>query len=282
MKKNWKNILLLGVASAIPFSMAFADSTPAPAAAPAKEKAEERIAQASIPLPINRINQHIADMRAFVAEKAQNNSDVLMEYDNLSKMLKNAYLADSKMNEGDIHIVLEAVGFAAEGHNGQLRENPEKTPYIIHPIRVTEHLMTIANVHERDILVAALLHDTVEDTKITFADIQKSFGTTAEGYVRELTDNMSLPQEERMKLQIETAPKKSLAAAQIKLADKYDNLKSLQSNPPATWDQKKIDEYFLSAKKVTSSLPAANVPLKKAVDDVISQYKPVVVEQKQI
>ncbi len=282
MKKNWKNILLLGVASAIPFSMAFADNAPVSTPAPAKEKAEERIAQASIPLPINRINQHIADMRAFVAEKAQNNSDVLMEYDNLSKMLKNAYLADSKMNEGDIHIVLEAVGFAAESHQGQMRKNPEQTPYVIHPIRVAEHLMTIASVHERDILVAALLHDTVEDTKVTLADIQKSFGSTTEGYVKELTDNKSLPQDERKKLQIETAPKKSLAAAQIKLADKYDNLKSLQASPPKDWDQKRIDEYFSWAQKVTSSLPAANVPLKKAVDDMIAQHKPTIVEQKQI
>lgn len=274
MKKNWKNTLLIGFASLLPFSAfasetAVAEQKQVEVAIPENEKPQ---AQASIPLPINRITKHMADIRSQIQELSQNNADVLAEYDNLTTLLKNAYLDNRTINEGDVHIILEAIGFSAESHNGQARKNAAKTPYIIHPISVTEHLITIGGVYDRDILVAALLHDTVEDTKTTFVDINRAFGTNVEAYVKEVTDDKSLPKAERKKLQIATAPKKSKGAAQIKLADKYDNLKCLTLTPPTDWDQKRIDEYFAWAEQVVSALPDANQDLKKATLDSIAKH----------
>jgi len=267
MKKNWKTPLIVALTALLPLGAAFSEESPSGSSSSLKPQA-----QASIPLPINRISKHMADTRAFLQELSQNNSDVLMEYDNLSKLLKNAYLDNKTINEGDVHIILEAVGFAAESHKSQVRKGEKQTPYIIHPISVAEHLMAIGNIYNRDILVAALLHDTVEDTNTSFKDISKSFGAGVESYVKEVTDDKSLPKEERKKLQIANASKKSPGAAEIKLADKYDNLKSMDSSPPKDWDQKRIDDYFSWAQEVVNQLPAVNKELKTAIDQVIVQH----------
>lgn len=255
-----KKYFFLGLAALIPFVYAVGEESSPPK--------EERTAQASLPLPINRINQHINDMRTFIQETVQSNSDVLMEYDNLAKTLKNAYLADRSINEGDVHIILEAVGYAAEKHKGQTKN---QAPYVLHPIRVAEHLLTLANINERDVLVAALLHDTVEDMKTTYQDIQKAFGSTVEGYVKEVTEDLTLNPQERKDQIIANASKKSQAAIQIKLAERYDNLKSLTAAAPVGMDQKAIDEYFQSSKELVGKLPNVNESLKKAVNEIISE-----------
>lgn len=263
MKKNWKKVFLLGLTALIPLTYAVAEeSLPLPK--------EERTAQASLPLPINRINDHISAIRTFLQENAQNHSDVLIEYDNLAKTLKNSYLADNTINEGDVHIILDAVGYAAEKHKGQIKN---QAPYILHPLRVAEHLLNLANINERDILVAALLHDTVEDMKTTYQDIQKTFGAKVEGYVKEVTEDLTLNQQERKDQMLATAAKKSKGAALIKLAEKYDNLKNLQNTASQEMDQKAIDEYFQTSKEIVNQLPNANDTLKKAVSELISQHK---------
>ncbi len=262
MKKNWKYPFIATLSALLPLGYAFSEEN-----STAQPKAEERVAQASLPLPINRINQHISEMRTFLQEETQNNTDVLIEFDNLSKMLKNAYLANNAMNEGDIHIVLEAVGFAAEKFKGQTKN---QAPYVLYPIRVAEHLITIGSVFERDILVASLLHETTVDAKTSYQDIRKVFGNIVEGYVKELADGSSLPSAERKNLQIVNAPQKSKAAAQISLAEKYEDLKTLKTNPPSGWDQKQIDEYFAWSQAIIEKLPNSNDSLKKAVKDLIS------------
>lgn len=169
----------------------------------------------------------------------------------------------------DSALILEAVAFAAEKHQYQKRKSSGQIPYIIHPIGVSLALITVGKVYDTHLLIAALLHDTVEDTQTTFQEVNARFGAIVEGYIREVTDDKSLPKEERKRLQIENAHHKSSGATLITLSDKLYNLSDLSCNPPADWSQERIDQYFLWAKSVIDQLPEVNPPLKNAVDDVI-------------
>ena len=63
--------------------------------------------------------------------------------------------------------LLHATHFVAEKHSEQRRKNCAATPYINHPIEVATHLNRVGNVTDEEILIAAILHDTVEDTHDT-------------------------------------------------------------------------------------------------------------------
>lgn len=66
---------------------------------------------------------------------------------------------------------MQCLHFAAYKHRHQRRKDHEQTPYINHPIRVATILSTEAGINDETILMAALLHDTVEDTDTTFEEI---------------------------------------------------------------------------------------------------------------
>ena len=180
--------------------------------------------------------------------------------------------AKGEILEKDTARILDAVAFAAKKHHYQKRKNSQQIPYIIHPIGVSYILATLAEVRDANVLIAALLHDTVEDTKTTFAEIHAHFGPQIESYVRELTDDKSLPKEERKRLQIENAHHKSPGAALIKLSDKLYNLSDLSLDPPADWSQERVDQYFSWAKQVVNNLPPVNAALKQKLDEVIASH----------
>src|SRR6185295_16155802 len=81
-------------------------------------------------------------------------------------------------------------------------------------------------------LIAAVLHDTVEDTDTTFEEIRSHFGAAVADAVREVTDDKTLDKPERKRLQVEHAPHMSRRAALVKLADKTSNLRDVASSPP--------------------------------------------------
>ena len=86
------------------------------------------------------------------------------------------------------------------------------------------------------------MHDTIEDTTTTMEELIRCFGSDVADLVAEVTDDKTLPKQERKHLQIETAPKKSTRAQSIKLADKISNLCAILSSPPVDWDyQRKKD-----------------------------------------
>ena len=94
--------------------------------------------------------------------------------------------------------------------------------------------------------------------------------------VRELTDDKSLPKAERKRLQVENAPRKSVRAQMIKLADKISNLRAVLASPPVGWTLERKRQYFEWARKVVSGLSAANPSLKAEFDktyQMISQLR---------
>lgn len=147
-----------------------------------------------------------------------------------------------------------AAFFAADKHQDQRRKDRHASPYINHPLAVAYVLTNeVTGVHDEDVIAAALLHDTVEDTKTALLEISARFGDNVMRMVMEVTDDMALPKEKRKQLQIDHAPHLSNGAKLIKLADKICNLRDMANNPPADWTAVRIAEYFEWAKAVVDA-----------------------------
>jgi guanosine-3',5'-bis(diphosphate) 3'-pyrophosphohydrolase len=179
------------------------------------------------------------------------------------------------MNEGlgeqDLGIFLAALRFAAEKHRDQRRKSANRAPYINHPIAVVEILWTTGGVRDIATLVAAVLHDTIEDTDTSAEEIREHFGEEVLSLVLEVTDDKRLPQARRKQLQIETAPHKSPGARQIKLADKINNVDDITNSPPENWSIERRREYLDWTEKVVRGLRGQNPALEARYDQILAE-----------
>jgi len=157
--------------------------------------------------------------------------------------------------------LLKATSFAAEKHKNQRRKGTQGEPYINHPIAVARLLTEIGQEYDLDVIQAAILHDTIEDTETTADELIKHFGKEVTGYVLEMTDDKSLPKPERKRLQVENAPHKSYGARHIKICDKICNITDVTNNPPGHWDLQRRKEYLDWAKQVVDALGEVNEDL---------------------
>ncbi|XP_043274291.1 guanosine-3',5'-bis(diphosphate) 3'-pyrophosphohydrolase MESH1 isoform X5 [Venturia canescens] len=168
--------------------------------------------------------------------------------------------------------VMKAANFAAIKHTNQRRKDAAETPYINHPLGVANILIQEGNVHDPDVIVAALLHDTVEDTDTTFEEIEMNFGSKVRKIVVEVTDDKNLPKQERKLLQIKHSPHISHEAKLVKLADKIYNLRDLLKATPVGWTSERVEEYFEWSKAVIAGCRGSNLPLETAVDSIFAEY----------
>jgi HD domain-containing protein len=127
----------------------------------------------------------------------------------------------------------DAIEFASRKHSTQRRKDEEASPYINHPIAVT-HLLADTGITDLVTLMAAVLHDTIEDTETTPTELDEHFGQTVRKVVEEMTDDKSLDKAVRKQLQIEHAPNLSQQAKAIKLADKIANMRDVMESPRMT------------------------------------------------
>ncbi|MBI4006842.1 MAG: bifunctional (p)ppGpp synthetase/guanosine-3',5'-bis(diphosphate) 3'-pyrophosphohydrolase [Gammaproteobacteria bacterium] len=171
----------------------------------------------------------------------------------------------------DLSLVVKAVDFAAAKHRGQIRKDAVNTPYINHPISLANLLANEGDITDTDVIVAALLHDTLEDTDATVEEIKDLFSEKIKNIVIEVTDDKSLPSPERKRLQIETATKLSHAARLVKLADKICNLRDIVTNPPVKWSLERKREYFDWAKDVIDQLRGTDEKLEALFDEIYQQ-----------
>jgi len=168
--------------------------------------------------------------------------------------------------------ILTAARFAAEKHAQQKRKGDAQEPYVNHLIEVAQLVAGSSETLDTELIMACFLHDTVEDTGVTLEELRQLFGNDVAGLVAEVTDDKSLPKEKRKKLQVETAPKKSLRAQTLKLADKISNLRSILTSPPADWSLERRREYFDWAKQVIDSLMSPNPLLKADFDQLYASF----------
>jgi len=163
-------------------------------------------------------------------------------------------IPDSPMANAALKSLIDAVAFAAEKHRDQRRKDHHSSPYINHPIALAHVLAFEANVVDEVVLIAAVLHDTIEDTGATAAELAARFGSEVADIVKEVTDDKSLSPERRKQLQIEHAPHLSSRARLVKLADKICNLRDVAHNPPKDWSLERRRKYFDWAKAVIDGL----------------------------
>jgi GTP diphosphokinase / guanosine-3',5'-bis(diphosphate) 3'-diphosphatase len=148
----------------------------------------------------------------------------------------------------DTKLVVRAIEFAARKHRMQRRKDVEASPYINHPIALMSVLCVEAGIDDATILAAAALHDTIEDTETTGAELEAAFGSTIASLVAEMTDDKTLPKMERKQLQIDHSHAMSREGALVKLADKICNLRDVAASPPSGWSVERQREYFAWAK----------------------------------
>ena len=167
-------------------------------------------------------------------------------------------------------LILKAAHFAAEKHRDQRRKDKHASPYIIHPISVALAITQIGGVDDPEILAAALLHDTLEDTETTPEELEAEFGKKVCEYVLDVTDDKTLPKDERKRRQIEHAKKISKGAALIKLGDKISNVTDVLDNPPVGWDINRRKEYLDWAEKVVENCPQVNERMENKFKEVVN------------
>jgi GTP diphosphokinase / guanosine-3',5'-bis(diphosphate) 3'-diphosphatase len=169
--------------------------------------------------------------------------------------------------------VLHAARFAAQKHTGQTRKGIGAEPYINHPIEVAHLIASVGHIYDEDILAAAILHDTIEDTDTTAEEITQLFGDTVCGYVLELTDDKSLPKARRKELQVEHAPHLSYGAKIVKIADKISNIRDVVDNPAMDWDLQRKKEYVEWGVAVVNGLRGINEPLDRHFDELVEHAR---------
>ncbi|MFZ5919530.1 MAG: HD domain-containing protein [Chloroflexota bacterium] len=169
--------------------------------------------------------------------------------------------------------LLKAIRFAAEKHRNQRRKDNDHSPYINHPIQVAETLWEVGGVRDPSTLVAAVLHDTLEDTDTSPEEIRQRFGQEVLDLVLEVSDDKRLPKAERKRLQILHAPGISPRAKNIKLADKICNIRDLIDTPPADWPVRRQREYLRWAGKVVAGLRGTNLALEELFDKELNRGK---------
>jgi len=173
----------------------------------------------------------------------------------------------------DLHSILQAARFAAEKHAAQRRKGATAEPYVNHLLEVAELVSGAISESNPNLVIAALLHDTVEDVGVTREDLVQRFGPEVADLVMEVTDDKSLPKDERKRLQIEHAPKLSVGAQTIKLADKISNLRAILISPPVSWSSERQKQYFEWAKQVVDAMPQPNPILKAEFDRTFARFR---------
>jgi guanosine-3',5'-bis(diphosphate) 3'-pyrophosphohydrolase len=159
-------------------------------------------------------------------------------------------------------LILDAAVFAAYKHREGTRKDEEESPYINHPLEVARTLAIEGGVQDDIILAAAILHDTIEDTKTEERELRARFGREVASIVVEVTDDETLPKAERKRLQIEHAHSLSPRAKLVKLADKIANVRDVLYRPPADWSAERREEYVEWARRVVEQLHGVNEGLK--------------------
>lgn len=162
--------------------------------------------------------------------------------------------------------LLTALWFAADRHRDQRRKGAESSPFINHLIEVAELLARVGGVSDLVTLQAAVLHDTLEDTRTTAEELEERFGREVRRVVEEVTDDKRLPSHERKRLQVVNAPQLSRRAQMVKIADKISNVRSVAESPPAGWTLQRRREYLDWSSRVVAGCRGCNRELERFYD----------------
>jgi guanosine-3',5'-bis(diphosphate) 3'-pyrophosphohydrolase len=171
----------------------------------------------------------------------------------------------------DIALLLQAVRFAAHKHRYQRRKDEDASPYVNHLMEVAEIMANVGNVIDLPPLLAAVLHDTVEDTDTTFSELEEVFGRDARLLVEEVTDDKRLPKDVRKQFQIEHAQGLSFRAKEIEIADKICTVHDVTYTSPFSWSLERRREYLQWTGDVVRGCRGANANLEHRFDQELGE-----------
>jgi len=177
--------------------------------------------------------------------------------------------------------LIAALDYAAHQHRDQRRKGAEAAPYINHPIALLRILSVEAGIHDADVLAAAVLHDVIEDCSGSQQEfiaqrrdeIGTQFGQLVLELVEAVTDDKSLPKQERKQAQVEHAAQLPREARLVKLADKIANVRDIASSPPQGWEPERIVAYFDWAQAVVGAMRGTHAKLEALFDIALAQAR---------
>lgn len=162
-----------------------------------------------------------------------------------------------------------AMRFAAERHHAQ-RVPGTELPYLVHVVSVAaETIAALAPGLDADLAVScALLHDTIEDTETTYAEVAERFGRAVADGVQALSKDETLPKPDRMADSLRRIQAQPHAVWVVKLADRITNL----ADPPRAWTSAKCRAYRDEAILIADALGAASPVLDARIRARIAAY----------
>ena len=181
-------------------------------------------------------------------------------------------MSDYKTEQGSSARLLDALYFAAEKHRDHRRKGAIAAPYINHPITVAHQLAAAGMDQNGDLLVAAVLHDVVEDTDTTLEELGRRFGTRVAGIVGEVSDDKKIDWRSRKRRVVETIADKSREARLIKLSDLIANVTDLVQHPP-NWTPEHQSGYLKWAEAVVNAIAGVHPALESRFADVFQQAR---------
>jgi len=167
----------------------------------------------------------------------------------------------------EIKLLARAWRVATERHVDHRRKGKRAEPYVNHLAEVADLVAEATNGSDANLVAAAVLHDTIEDTGMTYGELEAQFGSDVADLVAEVTDDKELSQSERKRLQVEHAGRKSSRAKLLKLADKTSNLRSTANSPPTDWSVDRKQKYLKWAREVVAELRGVDVWLEGQFDE---------------
>ncbi len=167
--------------------------------------------------------------------------------------------------------VLRAAEAASRWHVAQRRKGDAQEPYINHLLEVARLVGDATGGRDPDLVVAALLHDAIEDCEVSPGTIEAAFGADVRALVQAVTDDKALPKATRKQLQIDHAPGKPRRAKILKLADKTSNLRAMAASPPANWSVERRLEYVAWARAVVAGIRGTHAELEALFDAAAAQ-----------
>lgn len=173
------------------------------------------------------------------------------------------------MRESNATLWMKAAAFAAQRHRHQIRKDGI-TPYIAHPFRVAMIVRDMFEVGDEEVLAAALLHDTIEDTNTDYDDVKELFGERVADLVGALTKDMRLPKHVRERAYDQQLAEGPWEARLIKLADVIDNITDSPDPVTSVSNSEKITR-VLALVEGDDRLADAAEKLKLQCRDLIEQ-----------
>jgi hypothetical protein len=181
--------------------------------------------------------------------------------------------------DADLRRLTKALLFAAEAHRNQRRKGAAQEPYINHLIEVLHLVAQTTDGTDMDTLLAALLHDVVEDTSTSYEDVAANFGERVAKIVRENSDDMSLPKDERRRLRIAAMPLKSRQARLLKIADVISNLRAIAVSPPAGWSADRKLGYLEACRQLVDAARGTDAAIERIFDQTAADVERTVREE---